>query len=82
MLFRNFHLKSSLVTYKHVVTAEVLMNTLKSAGIPEEKITAELVDTFKQELISKGVINPLNILNKSVEQTIKLIQELIFTDET
>ena len=36
---------------KNEVTAEVLISTLKTAGVPAAKITAELVDTFKQELI-------------------------------
>lgn len=67
---------------KNEVTADILMTTLQKAGIPDEKITAELVDTFKQELIHKGVINSSNILNKSVEQTTKMLQELTFTDET
>lgn len=67
---------------KNEVTADILMTTLQNAGIPEEKITAELVDAFKQELIIKGIINSSNILNKSVEQTTKMLQELDFTDET
>lgn len=67
---------------KNEVTAEVLISTLKNAGIPIPKITAELVDTFKQELISNGVMNVSNILSGTPEQTTKLFENLKFNDET
>lgn len=67
---------------KNEVTADILITTLQKAGVPEEKITAELVDTLKEEFILKGVINNSNVLNKSVEQTTKLLKELKFNDST
>lgn len=67
---------------KNEVTADILVTTLQKAGVPEEKITAELIDTFKQELVLKGIINSSNVLNKSVEQTTKLLKELEFKDVT
>lgn len=67
---------------KNEVTADILMVTLLKAGVPETKITAELVDTFKQELILKGIINSSNVLNKSVEQTTKALEQIQFTDST
>ncbi|MDD3416182.1 MAG: DEAD/DEAH box helicase family protein [Lachnospiraceae bacterium] len=67
---------------KNEVTADILVTTLQQAGIPDEKITAELVDTLKQELMLKGIINSSNVLNKSVEQTTKMLQEISFSDET
>lgn len=66
---------------KNEVTADILTVTLEKAGIPKEKITAELVDTFKQELMRKGVFDSNNILNKNVEQTSKLLESLDFEDE-
>lgn len=42
---------------KDEVTADILIETLKSAGIPEEKISPKLVDTLKEELVSVGVMN-------------------------
>lgn len=46
---------------KNEVTAEILISTLKTAGIPANKITPELVDTFKEELVSAGVMNSDNV---------------------
>ncbi|AMJ41440.1 DEAD/DEAH box helicase family protein [Anaerotignum propionicum] len=63
------------------VTADILTVTLEKAGVPEEKITAELVDTFKQELIRKGIFDSNNILNKNIEQTTKLLADIVFEDE-
>lgn len=67
---------------KNEVTAEVLISTLKSAGIPADKITAELVDTLKQELIVQGVMNSSNIMNQTPAQTTRLLEKLQFQDET
>lgn len=66
---------------KNEVTSDILTTTLEKAGVPKEKITAELVDTFKQELMSKGVFDSNNILHKNVEQTTKLLESLVFEDE-
>ena len=66
---------------KNEVTSDILTVSLEKAGVPKEKITAELVDTFKQELMRKGVFDKNNILNKNVEQTTKLLESIIFEDE-
>lgn len=65
---------------KNEVTADILTVTLEKAGVPKEKITAELVDTFKQELMRKGVFDNNNILNKNVEQTTKILENIEFED--
>ena len=67
---------------KNEVTAEILISTLKNAGVPAAKITAELVDAFKQELISNGVMNVSNVMSGTPAQTTKLLDELQFTNET
>lgn len=67
---------------KNEVTAEVLISTLKNAGVPTTKITAELVDTFKEELISKGIMNTSNVLSGTAEQITKLLDELQFNNDT
>lgn len=66
---------------KNEVTADILITTLQKSGIPEEKITSELVDTLKLELMQEGIINACCILNKSVEQTAKLLQNINFKNE-
>lgn len=66
---------------KNEVTADILTVALEKAGVPKEKITAELVDTFKQELMRKGVFDNNNILNKNVEQTTKILESIEFEDE-
>ncbi len=67
---------------KNEVTSDILTLTLEKAGIPEEKITPELVDIFKEELIKNGIIDNNNILKKNVEQTTKLLENLVFEDQT
>lgn len=47
---------------KEEVTFDVLTKTLKLAGVPQEKITKELVDEFRQELYIRSVINDKNII--------------------
>lgn len=47
---------------KNEVTADILISTLKIAGVPKEKITPELVDSFKEELVSAGIMNTDNVL--------------------
>jgi type III restriction enzyme len=66
---------------KNEVTSDILTVALEKAGVPKEKITAELVDTFKQELMGKGVFDSNNILHKNVEQTTKLLEDIVFEDE-
>lgn len=67
---------------KNEVTAEILISTLKTAGIPASKITPELVDTFKEELVSAGVMNSDNVLKGSPAQITKIFDEMTFVSET
>ncbi len=67
---------------KNEVTAEILISTLKTAGVPTEKVTAELVDAFKEELVSAGVMNADNVLKGNPAQITKAFQEMTFVDET
>ncbi len=66
---------------KNEVTSDILTVTLEKAGVQKEKITAELVDTFKQELMRKGVFDSNNILINNVAQTTKLLAEIVFGNE-
>lgn len=67
---------------KNEVTAEILISTLKTAGVPQEKITPELVDILKQELISAGVMNGENILKGTSSQIKRLFDNMTFIDDT
>ncbi len=67
---------------KDEVTADILIETLKSAGIPKEKISAKLVDTFKEELVSTGVMNADNVLKGSLQQVTKTLDSMVFVDDT
>ena len=67
---------------KNEVTAEILISTLKTAGVPQEKITPELVDILKEELISAGVMNGENILKGTSSQVTKLFENMTFVNDT
>lgn len=67
---------------KNEVTAEILISTLKTAGVPAKKITPELVDTFKEELVSAGVMNSDNVLKGSKEQITKTFDNMVFVNDT
>ena len=67
---------------KNEVTAEILISALKAAGIPKSKVTAELVDTFKEELVSAGVMNTSNVLKGNTAQITKAFEEMSFVNET
>ncbi len=67
---------------KDEVTADILIETLKSAGVPEEKISPKLVDTFKEELVSAGVMNTDNVLKGSSQQITKTLDNMVFVDDT
>lgn len=67
---------------KDEVTADILIETLKSAGIPKEKISPKLVDTFKEELVSVGVMNTDNVLKGSPQQITKTLDNMVFVDDT
>lgn len=63
---------------KDEVTAEILISTLKQAGIADEKINPELVDILKEELVSAGVMNSDNVLKSSQAQITKNLDEMVF----
>ncbi len=67
---------------KNEVTAEILISTLKTAGVPNEKLTPELVDVLKQELILAGVMNREYILKGAASQITKLFDNITFVDDT
>lgn len=64
---------------KNEVTSDLLLVTLEKSGIPKIKITSELVDEFKKELIEKRVMDSNNVLLKNGEEDIK---EIHFSNET
>lgn len=66
---------------KNEITADILISTLKNAGVPKALVTAELVDSLKTELIQNGVCNKDNIIKNTPEQTTKLLDKLTFSDE-
>lgn len=63
---------------KDEVTAEIIFTTLQSAGLPKEKLTPELVDTFRNELLHQKFINDKNALTKGAKD----IHNIEFKDET
>ncbi len=66
---------------KNEVTAQILISTLKTAGVPAQKITPELVDTFKEELVSAGVMNSDNVLKGSPAQITKIFDNMVFVND-
>ena len=63
---------------KDEITFELLQKTLKQAGV--KKITAELVDLFRVELIAGGIINGKNILQTKADiKTLKFSNEVLDT---
>ena len=67
---------------KDEVTAEILIETLKSAGVSESVISAELVDTLKEELVSAGVMNSDNMLKGSAKQITRTLDNMVFVNDT
>jgi len=67
---------------KNEVTADILISALKNAGVPVDKVTAELVDDFKEELVSAGVMTSEHVLKGKTEQITKVFQEMNFVNET
>lgn len=63
---------------KDEVTTDIIYAALYNAGVPKDKVTQELVDTFKNELISKKFINNKYTLTKAARD----IDKIEFTDET
>lgn len=64
------------------VTADILTKALTNSGMPKEKITPELVDSFKKELINYGIINEKNVLKNKAKKTMELLKTIIFNDAT
>lgn len=66
---------------KNEITADILISTLKNAGVSKALVTAELVDSLKSELIQNGICNKDNVIKNTPEQTTKLLDKLTFSDE-
>ena len=66
---------------KDEVTADILISTLKRAGVPEGKVTAQLVDALKEEFISAGIMNGNQMLKGSPQQINKILEEMCFVDD-
>ena len=67
---------------KDEVTADILIETLKSAGVPTEKISPQLVDTLKEELVSAGVMNADNVLKGTQQQIARTLDGMVFVNDT
>lgn len=63
------------------VTADVLIKTLRKAGVSKSQITPKLVDKLKEELISNKIIVEKNILNKNIDEMREALENIEFTDE-
>lgn len=63
------------------VTADVLIKTLRKAGVSKSQITPKLVDKLKEELILNKIINSKNILNKNIDEMREALENIEFTDE-
>ena len=61
------------------VTETILQNTLVAAGLPPEKITAELINALRTELTRKKIISDKNVLDKDAT---KKLQEMTFAHPT
>lgn len=60
------------------VTPEIIIGSFKEAGLPEEKITPELVNILRGELIKNKIIGSNNLLTKSASD----IKDIVFENET
>lgn len=65
---------------KNEVTSDLLLITLEKSGISKIKITSELVDEFKKELIENKVMDSNNVLLKKTEEL--NIKKIEFSNET
>lgn len=66
---------------KHEVTADILTVSLEHAGIPSSLVTAELVDTYRKELIKNGILDTSNILNRNIELNRDFLINIGFENE-
>ena len=60
------------------VTADVLIKTLRKAGVSKSQITPKLVDKLKEELISNKIIDSKNILNKNIDEMREALENIEF----
>lgn len=77
MLQKDFNESSSF--NKDEVTTDIIIDTFNKAGIPENKINFELVDKFRNELFSYGIIDKNNILLTKAKD---IIEDISFIDKT
>ena len=63
------------------VTSDIILLTLEKSGIPKSKITSELADNLKQELVNNKIMDNNNILLKDAEKISEAIKEIKFSDE-
>ena len=59
------------------VTPEIILTTFKKSGIPKNKITSELVNILKDELMQNNIINSKNILTKDAKE----LKNITFNNE-
>ena len=64
------------------VTSDIILLTLEKSGIPKSKVTSELADNLKQELVNNKIMDNNNILLKDTEKIAEAIKEIKFLDET
>jgi type III restriction enzyme len=64
---------------KDEATPELLLAVLKSAGIPVNMITPELVDKLREELYLARVIDIKNMLTRNAD---KIVDSVVFSDQT
>jgi len=63
------------------VTSDIILLTLEKSGIPKSKVTAELADNLKQELVNNKIMDNNNILLKDTEKIAEAIKEIKFSDK-
>lgn len=63
---------------KEEVTPEIILTAFKKSGIPKQKITSELVNVLKDELMKNNIINSKNILTKDAKE----LKNIDFNNET
>ncbi len=65
----------------HEITPDILRITLVNAGVPEAKITPELVTVLKKEFVENDICDNKNIL-KNEENLGERLYDIFFEDET
>lgn len=62
---------------KNEITPEIISKTFFDVGMPKEKITPELINTLKEELVKNNIIDTKNVLTRSANH----IKDIQFEDE-